>query len=276
MKSEALVATGRCPMCLRDGQNIQDSHYLPKGAYKGFRAPSLKNPNPVVVTGTRMDQTSLQIHDYAFCWDCEQVLNKNGEDWVMPMLAGEAGFPLFDLLKNETPVLSEPDLDTYACAQVAGIDWDKLAHFGMGMFWKGAAHAWPGCAKLELGNYAEDIRKYLRAKAPFPQSVALVVRVVASDEPPWTSRTPFLWQTQPCHLFNFYLRGIDFSLAVGKQIPEYLRHVCFYTNPAHPIMASAEVGTDELKIMKRLVESSKPSRKLVDFFKGPSPRKNRG
>lgn len=156
---EGLVATGRCPMCLRDGQNIQDSHYLPKGAYKGFRAPSLKNPNPVVVTSTRMDQTSLQIHDYVLCWDCEQVLNKKGEDWVLPMLAGEEGFPLFNLLKKEIPMLTEHDLDTYACSQIAGIDWEKLAHFGMGMFWKGAAHAWPGCAKLKLGGYAEEIRR---------------------------------------------------------------------------------------------------------------------
>lgn len=83
-----------------------------------LRAPSPKNPNPVVVTGMCMDQTSLQIRDYLVCGDCEQVLNKNGEDWVMPMLAGEAGFPFFDLLKNEVPAISEPDLNTYYFSQI--------------------------------------------------------------------------------------------------------------------------------------------------------------
>ena len=263
---------GKCPLCLCLDQDLQDSHFLPKSAYKGFRATSLKNPNPLVVTPERMDQTSWQIHDYLLCRDCEQDLNKNGENWVIPTFASESGFPFLDLLKVEIPVISEPDLNVYACSQIPGIDWNKLAHFGAGIFWKGAVHKWPGCPKLNLGKYREELRKYLRNEAPFPKNVALVVQVVASDVPPWTARSPIDIRTHPCHLFNFYLRGIDFTLAVGKQVPEDWRRLCLLGNPSHPVIASAGVGIDELKLMKGLVEKSKPSRKLAAFFQRPSPR----
>jgi hypothetical protein len=263
---------GKCPMCLRLDEDLQDSHYLPKSAYKGFRATSLKNPNPIVVNPERMDQSSWQVHDYLLCRDCEQDLNKNGENWVIPMLAGASGFPFFDLIKIEIPALSEPDFNVYACSKISGIAWNKLAHFGVGMFWKGAVHTWSGCPKINLGKYVEEIRKYLRNEAPFPRNVALIVQVVASEEPPWTARPPIDTQAHPYHLFNFYLRGIDFTLAVGKQIPEHLRHLCLFANPVHPVIASAGVGLEELKLMKGLVERSKPSRKLAEFLRGPNPR----
>jgi hypothetical protein len=222
-----------------------------------------------------MDQSSWQIHDYLLCRDCEQELNRNGENWLVPMLASESGFPFLDLLKAEIPVLSEPDFNVYATSHIPGIDWKKLAHFAAGMFWKGAVHTWPGCPKLNLGKYAEELRKYLRNETPFPKIMALIVQVVASEEPPWTAHSPIETQSHPCHLFNFYVRGIDFTLAVGKQTPEYLRHVCLLANPVHPVIVSAEVGIEELKIMKRLMERSKPSRKLTILYKGRNPRHNR-
>lgn len=143
------------------------------------------------------------------------------------------------------------------------------------MFWKGAVHTWLTCSRLNLGVYGGPIREFLLGEGPFPQNITLIVRVVASEEPPWTTHLPIEVQRKPCHLFSFYLRGIDFTLAVGKQIPTYLRHVCLYTNPLHPVVAGLHVGEDELKLMKGLVEKSKPSRKLAEFFKGPRPQKKR-
>ncbi len=39
---------GVCKLCLQT-RPLQDSHYLPKGAYKINRAPPLKNASPVVL-----------------------------------------------------------------------------------------------------------------------------------------------------------------------------------------------------------------------------------
>ncbi len=40
------MLVGQCKLCLQT-KGLQDSHYIPKSAYKSNRAPKLKNPNPV-------------------------------------------------------------------------------------------------------------------------------------------------------------------------------------------------------------------------------------
>lgn len=230
---------GKCPLCLRDNQELQDSHYVPRSAYKIFRAGSLKNPNPIAVINDRMSQTSYQVHDFVFCWDCEQLLSRNGEEWVIPQLANENGFPLLTTLHSATPAqIIDDDLKVYNCAGIAGIDCDKLAHFAMGMFWKGHARKWRGCERLNLGAYGEPARKSIRGESSFPENAALIIMVADMLEPPWFGRLPNLAGTQPFHLFSFYLSGINFCLAVGKNIPFYMRDTCFCRNPARQILTA--------------------------------------
>ena len=150
---------GKCPLCLRDNQEIHDSHYLPKAAYKLSRAEALKNPNPVLISGARSWQSSDQVHDFVFCRDCEQLLSRNGENWVIRQLADEDGFPLLANLHSTPAAVIDDDMKVYACDPMSSFDCDKLAHFGMGIFWKGHAHQWPNCERLHLGNYGEPIRK---------------------------------------------------------------------------------------------------------------------
>jgi len=264
---------GTCPLCLRGNQEIQDSHYFPSGAYKLFRAESLNNPNPIAVWNARMSQTSYQVHDFMLCWDCEQLLSRRGEDWLIPQLADKDGFPLLQTLHSATATQVEHDLKVYACARVKGIDCDSLAHFGMGVFWKGHAHQWPNCERLDFGRYGEPIRKFLRAEGPFPKGVALIIMVADMEEPPWFGSFPRLAGKQLFHLFNFYLSGISFCLAVGNSIPFYLREMCFCHNPERPLMAGLDVGPDEVARMQTVVRRCRPSQKLAEFLRGPNPRR---
>lgn len=263
---------GKCPLCLRDNQELQDSHYLPKRAYRNFRVEALKNPNPITVIGDVMSQTSLQIHDFVLCWDCEQLLSRNGEEWVIPQLANENGFPLLATLHSAIPTRIDDDLKVYDCAGITGIDCDKLAHFAMGMFWKGHAHKWHGCERLNLGTYGELARKFIRAEGSFPENMALIIMVADMLEPPWFGRLPNLAGRQPFHFFSFYLSGINFCLAVGKGIPIHMRETCFCRNPARQILAALHLGPDEIKRMGMMVQRSRPSQKLTAFLKGPNPR----
>jgi hypothetical protein len=266
---------GKCPLCLRESQELQDSHYLPKGAYKPSRSSNLKNPNPAVISGGRLYQTSDQVHDFVFCWDCEQLLSREGENWIIPQLASEEGFPLLALLHSVPPAIPADDFNVYSCAGIGGIDCDKLARFGIGMFWKGHAHEWPNCERLRLGAYGEPIRKFLLGEGAFPEHVALLIQVVDSVEPPFSGRIPNLIETQPCHLLSFYVAGVDFYLAVGRGMHPEWRKACFYRDPAHPLVAGAHVGRDEIAMMQKMMQKSKPSRKLAAFLKGPNPRKKK-
>jgi hypothetical protein len=263
---------GKCPLCLRGNQEIQDSHYFPRAAYKLSRAKTLKNPNPVQIMGARSVQSSDQVHDFVLCRDCEQLLSGKGESWVIRQLAHEGGFPLLANLHSVPPAATVDDTKVYACDQISGFDCDKLAHFAMGMFWKGHAHNWQNCEHLDLGAYAEPIRKFLRGEGSFPENVALLVRVADMIEPPWGARFPTLVEKRPCHLFNFYLSGVDFALAVGRGIPHYLRAICFCRNPARPLMAALHVGVNEIATTYRAMQKSKPSQSLAAFLHGRKPR----
>lgn len=266
------MPVGKCPLCLRENQKLQDSHYFPRAAYKLFRAKKLRNPNPVVLSHMHSRQSSSQARDFVFCWDCEQLLNREGENWVIPQLASESGFPLLKRLRSASAAIPESGLKVYSCAKIVGIDCDKLAHFGMGMFWKGHAHRWPNCERLRLGAYGELIRKFLRRQGAFPENVVFFVQVADMEAPPLLGRLPNLCKKQPCHIFNFYLAGIDFSLAVGRGIPHYFRGACFCHNPARPIVVGAHVGPDEIGLAGRVWRKSQPSQKLTEFLRIPMPR----
>lgn len=104
--------------------------------------------------------TDHQVQDYLLCLDCEDILNKGGETWVNPKLATiKASFPLYDLLMKVAPAFQDEKGGVYWAAQNPDIDVEKLTHFAMGIFWKGAVHAWRiGREKIriDLGPYAKE------------------------------------------------------------------------------------------------------------------------
>src|ERR1700730_12243138 len=93
-----------CKLCWQT-KELQDSHYLPKGAYKVNRAPALRNPSPVVLSNDEVLQSSAQLSDYLLCRDCEQRFNENGENWVLGNIPRNYGerFPILDALNAPLP-----------------------------------------------------------------------------------------------------------------------------------------------------------------------------
>jgi hypothetical protein len=266
------MQVGNCPFCLRDGVELQDSHYFSQAVYKGFRAEELQNPNPLVLKAGRLWQSSEQVHDFVFCWECEQIFNRSGENWLVPRLGWQdKGFPLWTLVKTASfiPDPEDADFRTYMCTGIPEIDCHSVAHFGLGVFWKGHAHGWPNCERLSLGTYGDGLRKYLRGEASFPGDMALILRIVPNNQPLWSGRMPMLIDKHPFHWFNFYLRGLDFTLAVGKNIPDYLRHCCFVMNPTRPILAGIHILYDEWATMKKAMAKGTRSKKAAEFLSTP-------
>jgi len=232
---------------------------------------------PVKVASTIVMPTSRQTKDYQFCVECEDVLNKGGESWVLPRLAtNDKNFPLYETLLRATPVFDEGDLQAYYAAAIPEIAVDKIMHFALGMFWKASVHSWRGGetkSRIELGPVSEALRRFLLDQGPFPENIALMVEVV----PPSAASILFL---DPCEreyhqwrTFFCYVPGILFALSVGEYISEALKTGCFVANPHHPIVVSNNIHDKLEDLLKRKYFSTRKSEKLQATLEA---RKNRG
>ncbi len=93
--------------------SLQESHLIPAAVYKRFYSPSHPNPNPMLISSRGVIQTSRQTKTHLLCNECEDVLNRNGEKWVLPRIANvDKSFPLFDMLTKVSP-------DCVSCSNIS-------------------------------------------------------------------------------------------------------------------------------------------------------------
>ena len=174
----ACMQLGHCPLCKRTIE-IVSSHLIPARVYDYCRPPG---DHTIVVSNDFVGTTDRQTKAYLLCLECENDLNKGGEAWLLPLLAEYDGaFPLYEMLTQYRAEIVQGDASWYSAAHNPGIHCDKLTHFAMGVFWKAAAHSWRGGKNeplINLGPYAEPVRRFLRSEAPFPEKMALTIVVL--------------------------------------------------------------------------------------------------
>jgi hypothetical protein len=103
------------------------------------------------------------------------------------------------------------DSALYAAAKNPEIDVPKVIHFAMGMIWKASVHRWNGKRVeplIDLGKYGEDVRKFLRGEAKFPEHMALTVGVTPPPITP-TFTMPYRGSATDYHNFLFHVPGIN-------------------------------------------------------------------
>lgn len=199
-----------CKLCLLE-KALCESHLMPKGLYRFCRVADC---DPVLITNKIMRPTSRQTKRYLLCEGCEQLLNRNGEDWVLPKLATiEGEFPFYSLLQKQNPLFDEPNAIAYAVSNNADIDRGKLIHFALGIFWKASVHSWKQgstAPRINLGLQSEDLRKFLKGEGGFPQNMALILEV----SPPPVGAIVFTHPVRSINpeMFFFYVPGMFFRL----------------------------------------------------------------
>ena len=269
---------GTCKLCLKDA-DLQESHYIPRRASSMNMARTLKNPNPVVLSGGKLKQVSDQLRGYTFCRDCEQMLSKNGEKWVLANIPDDQGsrFPLQDALIPESPVFIGNGINLYAGEKINAFDMRQLIYFGMSMFWRGAAREWKSslgevAPPVDLGEYYDPIRRFLLGE-PFPDDVVILV-YVHNLKPAGNAATTVLSARNQMGEFSwFYLNGLGCALYLGKKIPKQIRQLCAYRSPEGFVIVDAEFGKMVRDFLKNHLTSHEWSANLQDFLKGPDPRK---
>lgn len=238
-----MAVLGKCKLCLRDGVELQDSHYLSKGIYKRLRSERAEKPHPVLITKTKTVQTSLQLKNHLFCKSCEDRLNSGGERWVLRhCLQNDGTFPLREILSARPPDLQTQGAPTkvYAAAEIPKISVAEISYFAASIFWRGSVYGWneDGSVPIDLGPFQERFRRYLLGEEPFPKGATLWVMVRESGEVEQLTFTPLQERVNGFYTCKFPMPGLAFVLIVSKNTPSEHRSMCFVHNPGHPVFVT--------------------------------------
>jgi hypothetical protein len=227
---------GLCKLCLKE-QPLVNSHLMARALYDLCRAP---DGSSIVLSKGVIMQSDRQLQHPLLCKDCDNSLSRNGEDWLLPLLATiEGTFPFFDILKKLPPDDIDGDSKLYAAARNPEVDSSKLTHFAMGVFWKAAVHSWSGrqtAPLIQLDEYAESVRTFLLGKSSFPADMVLTVGVTIPPVKMISFHHPYQGSDARHRNFLFYVPGIEFSLVLAPEVAVESKQTCFATHPLHPIL----------------------------------------
>jgi len=227
-------------MCLRQKELVR-SHLVSRKAHEYC---DREGHNPIVLTRGTLMASDRQIQHPLLCFDCEQILNFEGENWCVDKLATfEKTFPLYDLVAKGHPVAAN-GTTIYFVRDVPEVETEKIIHFGMGMFWKAAVHSWEGGTtdpRIDLGPYAEPIRAWLRGESSFPRHCYLVVNIAPPERAQIGLFAPYLAEKKSWHVYYVYVPGLLFMLNVGRRVGDGPKTLCLSNNPDRPILSSGNL-----------------------------------
>jgi hypothetical protein len=231
-----------CKLCLKDKPLIS-SHLMARGIHDFCRTP---DDDPIFISSKVIMQSGRQLQHPLLCRECDGLLSREGENWVLPLLAtAEGTFPFHDLLLEGAPGGSDGDSKMYAASRNPKIDVAKLAHFAMGVFWKASVHSWRGGETeplIQFAKYGESARTFLLGKAPFPAKMVLIAGVIPPPVKTIGFCHPYRGSASGYHNFLFFVPGIEFALLVGNTISSDLKQTCFASHRLHPILVSGGIA----------------------------------
>jgi hypothetical protein len=251
---------GTCALCKREGQQLQRSHFLPAGVYRATRDAAEENPNPILISSEGVWQDSTQVTAHLLCHECEERLNKNGENWFLANCSRKEQFPLAAFLDAATPTGSSTNITVYHATAIKNLDVSALIYFAASMFWRAAVHQWnikrTGTEPIDLGPYQEQLRTYLLGEAAFPQDCVLWVSVPATPTPfTALSLTPYGSRRSIYHMYKLIVLGVGFNLLVGARIPKTERAMCFVRGTGNPIYRTDLLEEGALRDINRKFQS---------------------
>jgi len=261
---------GTCKLCLKE-RNLCDSHYMPGALYKYSRATELKNPHPIVLTGTKPKRGTGQIRDYLLCRKCENRFRVRGETWVLSNIPHDYGkpFALRSAALATTPAMIRGDVGLIAGRTTPAFDIDKLIYFAASIFWRGAAHEWPQAMGLEispisLGAHLEPLRAYLNDEASFPADLYITVMLHPYETVQPGFILPHASSVPGWNRYWFYVTGLGFVLDFGDSVPPEIISRATSKSPEQFVTVSNQFG-DTLR--ERIRQLMGDSSELTELFK---------
>jgi hypothetical protein len=255
---------GICKLCLQT-KDLQDSHFIPAAMYKYIHAPSLKNPNPIIVGHERTFTTSKQVKDYLLCSNCEGLFNERGEKEVLKWACKGKQFPLGDRLAVAIPQRQFGDALVFSGDDI-GLDTEKFGYFALSIIWRATVHEWDTptgkSTLLDLGPANEPIRKFLHGEAGYPAEAAVVLSICTDVY----SRGAFFMPSRvlnfPGMCFVFLTLGLHFMVYIGREVGRILQDVCCVRSAAR-LIYQRDCSRKTIEMYRDLVMSREPPKNSI-------------
>jgi hypothetical protein len=184
MSGAAMI--GNCSLCLNESR-LQDSHLM-----KAIYCSLIENSEPApfvanVARGTAV-RTSRQFRKHLLCSECEQRLNRNGENHVLGQaLKQDGNFALRDALKSAKPSGYYEGKRVFLSEHLGSeFNSDAYRYFAASMLWRasvtshidGTGNRYHGA----LGSkYQKCFRRFLLGEQELPKPISFGVFVDFSE-----------------------------------------------------------------------------------------------
>jgi hypothetical protein len=216
---------GTCAMC-RKRKLLCKSHYFGRAVHNVCNE---NGQDAVMMTPKVVMATQRQLWAHLLCLECEGRLNKFGETPVLKLLDNGKSFPLLDRMKEGIALKDDRGTLTFS-GKAMGIDTAPIAHFGLGVLWKGGVHKWNTIAgqttSVDLEVFEEPIRKYLLGKSDVPEGVCVLVGACEDKGSRGMVFAPSLVNGSHHRMFSILVRGIWFHIVTDMHALPGTATVC--------------------------------------------------
>ncbi len=216
------VVIGTCRLCGVPDLELQDSHIMPKWAYRRARGDAR---NPVMIHDGSAVLTSRQVTEHLLCRSCEQSFSRAEKYAAEVVYQQDGSAPALSLLEPAPhPLLSE-----FSIVSCGRLDWTAMIYLSVSLFWR--AHVSSSSPQYLLGPHAEPLRRFLRGEAAFPNTASIVLLLDRSDSRADRAFSqvvafPVMQRKHGYFAHTLALFGFRPVLAVGQVIPRAFRRFC--------------------------------------------------
>jgi hypothetical protein len=207
-----------------------------------------------------MTETPKQLWQHLLCAQCEARLNKYGEATTLSLLYRVESFTLLERMNLSLRLRIDDPAIVYSGSDM-GIDTEHLAHFALGLLWKGSVTSWNTLqgqsTSISLGKYQESIQNYLVGRSEFPSDIYVIVTVCTDLGSkgmifaPWKIDVP----RDQYSLFEILIRGLWFRIAMGTNVPAGLKDLCCLQS-TKKVLFMADCNKEFLKAGKHFFETA--------------------
>jgi hypothetical protein len=258
---------GACRLCETKGP-LELSHLMPRGVYEIILSADPGQKAPIMMTDRITVMKHQQLKDYLLCAKCEGRFSEGGEKYVQTLMCKPTGFKLLERLKVAAPMSFSVDAiegQAYAGTEI-GLDMDRLAFFGLSIFWRAGAHEWTSRLtrkakySIDLGDYFTPIGAYLLG-GTCPEGMALVITAATDFLSQGYAFMPAPTVGLPVTAFGLLTCGIHFGLFLQKPLPTLYARLCSVNGPRRPVLAR-NLHDDTMHAAGRLYALGTPAKNM--------------
>ncbi len=160
---------GTCRLCVAENADLQNSHIVPKWAYRRVRGRG-RYPDSIVLQGGIAAQKSKQYHEHLLCRACEALIEPAERKVATYVYQPGGGAPFNDLVGNVVTATESG----FRFATPGKLSLPDLVHFATSVIWRASVSSIVKNCTLPV-EQSDQFRRYLLGQESFPDCAACIV-----------------------------------------------------------------------------------------------------